>query len=69
VGATISTRDCEIGLIFKRLEIGKPTILQGYVDVDYVRDLDQQRFMTGYVFTIAECPLVGRQSCKIQFLF
>ena len=30
-----------LGLVFQRLETGKPRLLQGYVDVDYVRDFDQ----------------------------
>jgi len=40
--------------VFQKLKTGKPKILQGYVDADYVGDLDEQRSMTGYVFTIAE---------------
>ena len=40
--------------MFQILKTRKPKLLQGYVDVDYARDLDQQRSMTGYVFTIAE---------------
>jgi len=37
------------------LKTGKPRLLQGYVDADYAGDLDQRIFMTGYVFTVAEC--------------
>ena len=29
-------------------------VLQGYVDADYVGDLNQRRFMMGYVFTVTE---------------
>ena len=48
----------------------KPRVLQGYVDADYAEDLDQRRFMTGYVYTLAECILsVGKQSCKKLLLF
>jgi len=43
--------------------------LQGYVDADYARDLDQWRSMMGYVFTIAETSLVEKRSCKIWLLF
>jgi hypothetical protein len=46
-----------VGLLFKKLEGGKPRILQGYVDADYAGDLDQRRSMTGYVFTVAECAI------------
>jgi len=37
--------------------MGKPRVLQGYVEADYVRDLDQRRSMTGYMFTVAECVI------------
>jgi len=43
--------------VFQRLETGKVRALQDYVDVDYVRDLDQQRFMMSYMFTVAECVI------------
>ena len=29
----------------------------GYVDVDYVRDLDDRRYTTGYVFTLGGGPI------------
>jgi len=32
-------------------------LLQGYVDIDYARDLDQQKFTVGYVFTVAQCVI------------
>ena len=32
-----------LGLVFQRLKMGKPRVLQGYVDVDYVKNLDQRR--------------------------
>jgi len=54
VGATISRRIARLSLVFQRLKIEKPRELQGYVDADYVEDLDQRRFTMGYVFTIAE---------------
>jgi len=44
-----------LGLVFQRLKVGKPRVLQGYVDADYAGNLDQRRSMTGYVFSIAEC--------------
>jgi len=43
-----------LGLVFQRLEMGKLSLLQGYVDADYAGNLYQRRFTTGYVFTIAE---------------
>jgi len=46
-----------IGLVFQILKTGKLRVLQGYVDVDYAGDLDQRRFTTGYVFTVAECVI------------
>jgi len=46
-----------LGLVFQRLKTRKPRELQGYVDADYAEDLDQQRFMTGYVFTVPECVI------------
>ena len=30
-----------LGLVFQRLEMKKPRLLQGYVDGDYTGDLDQ----------------------------
>ena len=35
----------------------KSRVLQGYIDTDYSGDLDQRRFTTGYVFTVAECAI------------
>jgi len=42
-----------LDVVFRKLKIGKPKLLQGYVDADYAGDLDEQRFMTGYEFTVA----------------
>jgi len=46
-----------LGLVFQRLETGKPRLLQGYVDIDYAGDLDPRRSTTGYIFTEAECVI------------
>jgi len=46
-----------LSLVFQRLKTGKPRELQGYVDIDYARDLYQRRSMTGYVFIVAECAI------------
>ena len=46
-----------VGLMFQRLKTGKPRVLQGYVDANYARDLDQRGSTTDYVFTIAECVI------------
>jgi len=43
--------------VFQILETGKPRLLQGYVDVYYARDLDQQKSTMSYMFTIAECVI------------
>ena len=32
-------------------------VLQGYVNAYHAGDLDQGRFTTGYVFTVAECVI------------
>jgi len=37
--------------------MGKSRVLQGYIDADYVWDLDQRRSTTGYVFIEAECVI------------
>jgi len=55
VRAAVCTRDCEIKLGIFEIGNGKPSVLQGYIDADYARDLDQQRSTTSYIFTIAEC--------------
>ena len=53
--------------MFQRLETGKSRLLQGYVDADYARDLDQQRSTTSYVFTVAGCVINWKAVYKIQF--
>ena len=55
MGAMISVRTARLGLVFQRLETGKRRVLQGYVNADYARDLDQRRFTTGYVFIVVKC--------------
>ena len=49
-----------LGLVFQKLETGKPRLLQGYVDADNEGDLDQRRSTMGYVFTIAECVITWK---------
>ena len=39
------------------MKTGKPRVLQGYIEADYVRDLDQRRSTTGYMFTVAKCVI------------
>ena len=46
-----------LGLVFQRLEMGKPKILQGYVNADYAEDLDQRRSTIDYIFMVAECVI------------
>jgi len=44
----------KLDLVFQRLKTGKPRVLQGYIDVDYARDLDQRRSTICYVFIVTE---------------
>ena len=44
-----------LGSVFQRLKTKKFRVLQGYVDANDARDLDQRRSTMGYVFTVAEC--------------
>jgi len=46
-----------LDLIIRRLKTGNFRVLQGYVDADYARDLNQRRSTTGYVLTVAECVI------------
>jgi len=32
-------------------------VLQNYVDTNYIGDLDQRRFTTGYVFIVVKCVI------------
>ena len=57
MGATISARDCESGLVFQRLKTEKPRLVKGSVDKDYAGKLDQRRSTMGYVFKIAKCVI------------
>ena len=40
--------------MFQILKMGKPRLLQGYVDADYAGDLDQRKSTMGFVFTVTE---------------
>ena len=42
MGATVFTRDCETRLGISKIETEKHRVLQGYVDTNYAKDLDQQ---------------------------
>ena len=44
-----------LGLTFKRLKMEKLRVLEGYVDANYLGDLDQRRSTMCYVFTVVEC--------------
>ena len=46
----------DVGLLYKRMEDDGEK-LRGYVDVDFTGDLDKQRFLTGYVFTLFGCTV------------
>ena len=43
------------GIMFSKQQ-SVPSVV-GYVDVDYVRDLDDRRYTTGYVFTLGGGPI------------
>jgi len=43
--------------VFQILKTGMLRVLQGYVDAYYAGDVDQRRFTTGDVFTVAECVI------------
>ncbi|KAL5551202.1 hypothetical protein UlMin_001378 [Ulmus minor] len=46
----------DVGLLYKRCE-GSSAKLMGYVDADYAGDLDKQRSLTEYVFTLFGCTV------------
>ena len=47
-------------LKFGRTEKG----LIGYVDSDYIADLDRRRLLTGYVFTVGSCAVSWRTTLQ-----
>ena len=49
MGVTNMRMTARLGLVFQRLEMGKPELLQDYVDADYAGDIDQLRSTTGCV--------------------
>jgi len=46
-----------VGLVFQKLIKGKLRVLQGYIDADCARNLDQRESTIGYVFMVAECVI------------
>jgi len=52
----------DIGLVFEKDSTGKQECV-GYIDSDYVGDLDKRRFTTGYVFTLSQAPV----SCALFY--
>jgi len=64
VGATISTKGYKTRLSVSEIKKGKLKILQGYVNADYVGNLDQRRSTTRYVFTVAECVISWKAELK-----
>ena len=44
----------DFGLIYQRKQttIG---LVEGYVDSDYAKDMDERRSITGYLFTVCGC--------------
>ena len=55
----------DIGLVYERDTSGKQEC-SGYVDSDYVGDLDKRRSTTGYIFTLSQAPLSWRST--LQFI-
>ena len=53
----IPMRDCETRLDILETGMGNLRILQGYINADYVGDLDQRRSTMGYIFMVAECAI------------
>jgi len=45
--------------------MGRPRVLQSYIDANCARDLDQRRFTIGYVFTVTECVISWK--AKLQY--
>lgn len=54
------TTDC--GIMF-RTEIGVPSVV-GYVDSDYANDLDDERSITRYVFTLVRGHICWKSSVQ-----
>jgi len=46
----------DVGLVFEKESTGKQKCV-GYVDSDYMGDLDKRRSTTGYVFTLSQAPV------------
>lgn len=42
-----------MGLVFNRSSIDPSKCVVGFVDSDYVGDLDRRRSLTGYIFTLS----------------
>lgn len=38
--------------------------VKGYMDVDYARDLDKRRSLTGYLFTLSYCTINWKASLQ-----
>ena len=53
----------DVGLVFKKDNTGKQECI-GYVDSDYVGDLDKRRSTTGYVFTFSQAPVSWRSTLQ-----
>ena len=56
MGSMVHQRYYDIGLVFEKDSTSKQKCV-GYVDSDYVGDLDKLRSSMGYVFTLSQAPV------------
>jgi hypothetical protein len=54
----------DVGLKFERVDSGLDQVLVGYVDSNYVGDLDKKRSTTGYILTLARGPVSWRSTLQ-----
>jgi len=53
----------DVSLVFKKDFTGKQECI-GYVDSDYIEDLNKHRSTTGYVFTLSQAPVSWRSTLQ-----
>jgi len=55
MNSVVYQRYHNVGLVFEKDDDGKQEYT-GYVDSNYVWDLDKRRSTTGYIFTLLQAP-------------